>query len=281
METVCCYNCGASDSVGYANENGFDLRKCTHCGLLYVSPRPDLAEIEQAHKLGEHKGARKLGTTGYYDFSKVSAYCRTLEDLFGDGGELRGKRWLDIGCGYGEFMLALKKFSRNQIDVQGVEPNEHKTAAARKQGLNVSNFDLDQHSATYDFISLLNVYSHLPDPPKALAGWRHLLRPGGALVLETGDTADMPAESHPTPYYLPDHLSFASESIVRGVLEKAGFEIVKVQKYPEVRETPAAVIREALKLFVPGKHSRILRVLKRQVRQMDMYVLARLKREPG
>ena len=40
------------------------------------------------------------------------------------------------------------------------------------------------------------------------------------------------------------------------------------------------MIREALKLVVPGKHSRIGRVLKRQVRQMDMYVLARLKRAP-
>jgi SAM-dependent methyltransferase len=281
METVSCYNCGAADSAHFATENGYDLRKCTQCGLLYVNPRPGDAEIEQAHKLGEHKGAKKLGTTGYYDFSKVSAYCRTLGDLFGDGGELRGKRWLDIGCGYGEFMLALKKFSRNQIDVRGVEPNEHKTASARRQGLNVSDFDLDQHSGTYDYISLLNVYSHLPDPPKALAGWKHLLKPDGALVMETGDTADMSSEAHPTPYYLPDHLSFASESIVRGVLEKAGFDIVQVQKYPEVRETPAAMIREALKLIVPGKHSRIFRVLRGDVKRMDMYVLARLRHERG
>ena len=238
METVSCYNCGTSDSVDFATENGYILRKCTQCGLLYVNPRPDVAEIEQAHKLGEHKGAKKLGTTGYYDFSKISAYLRTLQDLFGDGNELRGKRWLDIGCGYGEFMSALKKFSRNQLDVIGVEPNEHKTAAARRQGLNASYFDLDQHSETYDFISLLNVYSHLPNPPAALADWRHLLKPGGALLLETGDTAHMSPESHPTPYYLPDHLSFASESIVRGVLEKAGFEVLAVRNIRRCAKHP-------------------------------------------
>ena len=281
METVSCYNCGVSDTTDFATENGYDLRKCTQCGLLYVNPRPNEAEIEQAHRLGEHKGAKKLGTTGFYDFSKVSTYLRTLEDLFGDGRALEGKRWLDIGCGYGEFMLALKKFSRNKLDVRGLEPNERKTAAARRQGLNVSFFDLDGHTETYDFISLLNVYSHLPNPPKAIAAWAHLLDAGGSLLLETGDTADMPSDSHPTPYYLPDHLSFASESIVRGVLEKAGFEILKVQKYPEVRETPAALIRETLKLLVPGKHSRIMRVIKREMLHMDMYVLARLKRVPG
>ena len=281
METVSCYNCGVSDTTDFATENGYDLRKCTQCGLLYVNPRPNEAEIEQAHRLGEHKGAKKLGTTGFYDFSKVSTYRRTLEDLFGDGRALEGKRWLDIGCGYGEFMLALKKFSRNKLDVRGLEPNERKTAAARRQGLNVSFFDLDGHTETYDFISLLNVYSHLPNPPKAIAAWARLLNAGGSLLLETGDTADMPSDSHPTPYYLPDHLSFASESIVRGVLEKAGFEILKVQKYPEVRETPAALIRETLKLLVPGKHSRIMRVIKREMLHMDMYVLARLKRAPG
>ena len=73
MESVSCYNCGTADSVDFATENGYILRKCTQCGLLYVNPRPDVAEIEQAHKLGEHKGAKKLGTTGYYDFSKISA----------------------------------------------------------------------------------------------------------------------------------------------------------------------------------------------------------------
>jgi SAM-dependent methyltransferase len=281
MEIVGCYNCGAQDSTDFASENGYSLRKCVACGLLYVNPRPSATEIEQAHKLGQHSGAKQVNTTGFYDFSKVSSYRKTLEDLFGDNRSLRGKRWLDIGCGFGELMLALKKFSRNELDVSGVEPNVHKTAAARRQGLNVSYFDLDQHTERYDFISLLNVYSHLPDPGKALASWKRLLKPDGELLLETGDTADMSPETHPTPYYLPDHLSFASERIVRDVLERAGFEILEVQKYPEVRETPTAILREALKMFVPGKHSRLLRVLRKELREMDMYVLARLKREPG
>ena len=36
----------------------------------------------------------------------------------------------------------------------------------------------------------------------------------------------------PRPFYLPDHLSFASESIIIRILERLGFEILSVKKYP-------------------------------------------------
>ena len=281
MENVFCYNCGGGDANAYAEENGYSLVKCIQCGLLYVSPRPDTEEIAQAHKLGQHRGMELIQTTGYYDFSKVSSYVRTLKDLLGDGAQLQGKTWLDIGCGYGEFLLALQRFSNGGVVARGVEPNMHKTAAAIRRGLDVSYFDLASHTERYDYISFLNVFSHLPDPPRAIEEWRHLLRDGGSMVIETGDTADYSPELHPKPYYLPDHLSFASERIISGILEKSGFEILAVRKYPEVRESPAAVFREALKLLVPGKRSRIGRALKGELRFFDMYVHARLRPTPS
>ena len=281
MENVLCYNCGGGSARDYASENGYSLTKCSHCGLLYVNPRPSSEEIDEAHKLGQHRGAELIQTTGYYDFSKVSAYTRTLQDLFGHGADLQGKKWLDIGCGYGEFLLALKAFSKNRTDLKGIEPNVHKAAVARKKGLDVSYCDLAEHTDRYDYLSLLNVYSHLPDPPRAIAAWKELLRPGGHLVLETGDTANLPRELHPKPLYLPDHLSFASESIVVGILEKAGFEILAVHKYSELRETPSAICREALKLLVPGKKSRIWRLIKGDLKAIDMYIHARLKPKLG
>lgn len=277
MEEVCCYNCGSGNSGAYAAENGFSLVKCADCGLLYVNPRPDAEEIDQAHRMGQHRGAELIQTTGYYDFSKVSSYTRTLKDMFGDGSVLNGKRWLDIGCGYGEFLEALNKFSSNGIIARGVEPNVKKAAAARKNGLDVTYFDLAEHLDKYDFISMLNVYSHLPDPPKIIGEWTKLLLPGGQLILETGDTADMPSEQHPRPFYLPDHLSFGSEKIVVNILEKTGFDVLGVYKYPEVRETPLAIFREVLKAMIPGKRSKLWRLIKGDLKRMDMYVHAKLK----
>ena len=277
MENVLCYNCGNSSATDFAQENGFNLVKCTHCGLLYVNPRPNAEEIDQAHKLGQHRGAELIQTTGYYDFSKVSSYTQTLKEIFGDGSVLKGKKWLDIGCGYGEFLEALNKFSSNGVIAKGVEPNVKKAAAARKNGLDVGYFDLADHQEKYDYISILNVYSHLPDPPKIIGEWKNLLLPGGQLILETGDTADLSRDEHPRPFYLPDHLSFGSEKIVSNILEKSGFDVLGVYKYPEVRETPMAIFREGLKALIPGKKSKLWRVIRRDMKYIDMYVHARLK----
>jgi 2-polyprenyl-3-methyl-5-hydroxy-6-metoxy-1,4-benzoquinol methylase len=277
MENVPCYNCGGNNSIAYARENGFSLGRCTSCGLLYVNPRPSIEEVDQAHKLGQHGGAELIQTTGYYDFSKKTSYIKTLKEIFGDGSILKGKRWLDIGCGYGEFLKALKEFSLDGVIVRGIEPNGRKAAAARKSGLNVEYFDLIEHREKYDYISILNVYSHLPDPPTMIGEWKNLLLPGGQLILETGDTADMTIEQHPRPFYLPDHLSFASEKIVTNILQRAGFDVMGVYKYPEVRETPIAIVREMLKALIPGKKSKLWQVITRDMKYIDMYVHARVK----
>lgn len=277
MEDVLCYNCGSGKATDFARENGFTLAKCAGCGLLYVNPRPNAEEIDQAHKLGQHRGTDLIQTTGYYDFSKVSSYIQTLKQVFGDGSVLKGKKWLDIGCGYGEFLEALNKFSSNGVIAKGVEPNMKKSAAARKNGLDVGYFDLAEHEEKYDYLSILNVYSHLPDPPKIIAEWKKLLLPGGHLILETGDTANLSNVEHPKPFYLPDHLSFASEKIVTNILEKSGFEVLGVYKYPEVRETPMAIFREVLKALIPGKKSKLWRVIRHDMKYIDMYVHARLK----
>lgn len=278
MENVHCYNCGSNNASDFAQENGFSLVKCTGCGLLYVNPRPNAEEVDQAHKLGQHRGAELIQTTGFYDFSKVSSYTQTLKEVFVDGKVLKGKQWLDIGCGFGEFLEALNMFSSDGVIAKGVEPNVKKAAAARNNGLDVSYFDLAEHQEKYDYISILNVYSHLPDPLKTISEWKNLLLPGGQLILETGDTADLTVEQHPKPFYLPDHLSFASETIVTNILEKSGFEVLGVYKYPEVRQTPMAIFREVLKALIPGKRSKLWRLITGDLKTFDMYVHARLKR---
>ena len=60
-------------------------------------------------------------------------------------GELfyEGKTRLDIGCGYGEFILALQNISKNNVIAKGVEPNVDKQKSARKRGLDCQLFRLE------------------------------------------------------------------------------------------------------------------------------------------
>jgi SAM-dependent methyltransferase len=272
-----CYNCGSAQHTFYAEENGFSLVKCAACGLLFVADPPDSREISQAHKQGTHGGLTTFDVTGRFNASKIPRYLKVLEDLF--KGDLGNERtWLDVGCGHGEFIAAIQEYGSGRATVKGTEPNIHKQASAQARGLDVGFFDMESHEGEYDVISMLNVYSHLPDPPAFLKSLRKLLNPGGELILETGDTAGLAAEDHYRPFDLPDHLSFASESIVAGILERLDFEILSVNKYPFVRRDLASVAKEVVKIFLPQYRSRMRYYMKwRMYSQTDMFIRARLR----
>jgi SAM-dependent methyltransferase len=277
MKISNCYNCGSEQHTFYAEENGFSLVKCGACGLLFVENRPDNHEISQAHKQGKHSGLKEFDVTGRFTTGKIPQYLKVLEDLF--KGDLGNKKtWLDVGCGHGEFMAAVQKYGSGEVTVKGTEPNVHKQESARKRGLNVDYFDIESHEKKYDIISMLNVYSHLPDPPAFLKSLKKLLNPGGDLILETGDTAGLSARDHYRPFCLPDHLSFASESIVVGILEHLNFEILSINKYSSVRFDLKRIAKEIVKTVLPQYKSRIRYYLKwKTYSQTDMFIRARLK----
>jgi len=70
MIAVSCYNCASITYTNYLAENGFNLVKCKRCGLLYVNPRLDDSEINEATKIGTHKGIKDLMVTGSYDVTR-------------------------------------------------------------------------------------------------------------------------------------------------------------------------------------------------------------------
>lgn len=230
LARVACYYCGGSSTEPFATENGFALVRCSGCGLLYVSPRPREEDIAEAVRQGLHPG--NLETNSRFYPPHLWHYRRVLPDLYGRGLTERARTWLDVGCGHGEFLLALKSIAGASVTAVGSEPNEHKRGSARSRGLDVSFIPLESHDRRYDCISLLNVYSHIPDPGAFLDLARRRLAPGGELVLQTGDVAGLTPETMFRPMYLPDHLSFATEDIVTGLLQRKGFRIVQVRKYP-------------------------------------------------
>jgi len=228
--TTNCYNCNSTESILYDIENGYRYVKCKNCGLLYLNPRPLNEDILASHEIGEHRGAKLIKVTGKYKRQKVNRYISILKEFY-KTGELENKSWLDIGCGYGEFMESLILYTNSKIKIKGSEPNKYKTESCRAKGLDVSFIDLDNLAEKYDFISLLNVYSHLPNPIEFLEKIKLFLNPGGELFIETGHSSHLPVNIHHKPYYAPDHLSFANKEIVESILKRIGFEIIKTNIY--------------------------------------------------
>ena len=71
----------------------------------------------------------------------------------------------------------------------------------------------------YTHVSLINVYSHLPDPAQFLRGLHRIMESNAYLLLVTGNGGDVPRSEFPGSLYLPDHLSFAGEENIRSVLD--------------------------------------------------------------
>jgi len=282
MIDVSCYSCGSTHHTLYASENGCTLVKCAGCGLLYVNPRPSDQEIEEGVKMGVHKGETTLTSTGRYVPLKLSIYRMVLTDVY--GAELQSRRrqtWLDVGCGHGELLVALQEVSRGNIVCKGIEPNQHKIMAAQKRGLDVDYFDLASHDRRYDTISLLNVYSHLPNPPEFFRLIRERLKPDGEIFLETGDTANLLPDQHPRPFLLPDHLSFGSQQIITRLLKDVGFQVISVNKYPfiKLRFMKTVLLKELIKAVLPHYKTNISEIFswfRATKYRTDMWIRARV-----
>jgi SAM-dependent methyltransferase len=260
--------------VPYDTENGYQLVKCVDCGLLYVSPRPSSEEITTATKTGQHRGDNIISVTGKFSNEAVKRYLKILGDFFpNEGGGT--STWLDVGCGHGEFLIALQKYFNGKIIGRGCEPNLQKVASAQSKGLNVEFFDLATHDVQYDNISILNVFSHLPDPVEMLSLLKNLLKPGGLLFLETGHSAHLSASYQPKPYDLPDHLSFANRQIVEDILMHVNLQpmATKLYSFASHNLNFMRFTKEALKCMI-GRRNRFREYFSKNC-ALDMFILAK------
>lgn len=223
---VPCPLCGLRDAWGWGCENGYSAVKCVGCGLVYVTPRPGDETISEATRTGQHRHEAGAMSVVYAPSRrKLARYrSRMRRVLAGELGQ-DPVSWLDIGAGFGELVEALRDVLPAGSRIRGIEPMAVKAAHARARGLLVGSERLSQVTDSFDFVSLINVFSHLPDPGGFLAEIRRLVRPGGTLVLMTGNGAELDsADRYPDRLDLPDHLVFAGRPQLDAFLGEAGFE---------------------------------------------------------
>jgi SAM-dependent methyltransferase len=142
----------------------------------------------------------------------------------------RPGRLLDVGSGAG----ALLDVARAEgWDVQGQDIAAAGVAEARARGHTVclgplSSCDLED--ASFDAATMVEVIEHLVDPRETLAAVRRLLRPGGALLVTTGDVGTLRARAARGRWsYIrpPGHVSYYTPKALALVLRNAGFASVR------------------------------------------------------
>jgi len=228
VRCVCCGMQGPQARV--FSKSGFDIFKCPGCGLGRAAA-PEFRP--EAYYTGAYfDGGHSDGYANYQGSEGVlkNEFRRTLSALGAMGKS--GGRLLEIGCAYGFFLdVAAERF-----DVEGIEIAEDAVKACHARGLTTvvagkASAELLGRVAPVDVVVLLDVIEHLEQPEQVLADAAARLKPGGLLMLTTGDWSSAVARLTGPDWRLmtpPQHLWYFTPAAVKGLARTIGLEVVEV-----------------------------------------------------
>jgi SAM-dependent methyltransferase len=148
-----------------------------------------------------------------------------------------GERVLDLGCGAGRFLTALREAG---ADPAGVEIAEAAAERARATGIEVRLVEPDgtlpYGHGEFDLVWCSEVLEHVPDVGATLFEARRVLKRGGRLLLTVPYHGRLQAaavaltrfDSHFDP--LGQHVRFFTRTSLARTLEASGFEPVEIRK---------------------------------------------------
>ncbi len=152
-------------------------------------------------------------------------------------------RLLDVGCGSGELLEALRA---DGWRVSGVEPSARSAEIARTQrGLDVQTAafdDAELPDGSFEAVVFAAALEHLHDPLAALARARRLLAPGGLVAVLFLPRFDAPQArlfgARWIGLDLPRHLYHFEPRTFAATAQRAGLRVVATEPYSR-RHSPA------------------------------------------
>jgi 2-polyprenyl-3-methyl-5-hydroxy-6-metoxy-1,4-benzoquinol methylase len=219
-----CPLCGGEPSVTGSRYSEFSRREfhygvCSACDLgLVVDPREDYENLYDAEY---YAGSGADPLVDYLDEMRDPATIRNLEwrglsELLGPLD--RELRVLDFGCGLGGLPRYLQ---RAGWDAVGFEDEGFAKEWMNSHGLRTVD---ELKPESFDVIFAVEVVEHLVDPLPVLRSLRDSLRPGGRLIITTGNMARAQKPLHQWPYAsVPEvHVTFWTPRSWAEALQKSG-----------------------------------------------------------
>ncbi|MGB6873383.1 MAG: class I SAM-dependent methyltransferase [Dehalococcoidia bacterium] len=216
----------------------FAIFKCTKCGLGHTLPHPEnLKKYYDKTYYGNRHG-----------FTQDYCIKRRTKLVFWGLKDSDGKRLLDIGCGDGSFLRAIKE---SGWDVAGTEINPNLELTG---GLIVKeNIEELSDCAPFDCITMWHTLEHMPNIRSTLSQINSLLKPSGKLIIAVPNINSFQSKvfkSKWLPLDVPRHQYHFDVPSLQYCLRANGF-VVQHQLYQELEYDLLGWTQSALNCILP------------------------------
>jgi SAM-dependent methyltransferase len=186
-----------------------DFLNCKDCGFL-------TSEFHDLQVLREYYGS--LPTQYHQEHDQDVARYEEIKEIV---EQVQPKRILDYGCGSGAFLASI---SGREIERYGTELAEAASRLASDRGIIILSEDelVSQMEHAFDVITAIDVVEHATDIVALRRLFARLLKPGGHLILLTGNLCSRAAALVGRYWYYmhyAEHLNFFSNRSIREWLE--------------------------------------------------------------
>lgn len=216
-------------------------RAITTSGVLLREPLAK-AQCESCGLL-QRINADFVGSSDYYESRYADYYLRpgaetydaprykAMTEWMSTGiGDFSPRTILDVGCGAGWSMLAMRAAFPDAV-IEGVEPSAINAERARQAGFSVSVArigDEDSPKKNYDLVYANNVLQHVLSPVEFLETLRDYLSEDSLLVLVCPDASSPSNEM----LWCDHNHSFRPHDILR-LAERAGYRVHRWLPHPD------------------------------------------------
>lgn len=204
----------------------FRVMRCRNCTHVFCSPLPR----------NIYKSYEDVVDNEYLKYAKsleisASLVLPTIKKYVKKG------RMLDVGCATGVFLTVAKNFG---YSVEGLELSRWSSEIARKKGIIVYRKRIKALASKfpnrYDVITMFGVIEHFENPIEEMNGLRKLLKPGGILVVWTGDVNSLSSKvlGRMWWYWQGQHIQYFTKRSLNYLAKMTGFGHIITKTYPFV-----------------------------------------------
>ena len=228
MNEIKCIFCKTESNHIVIEENGYKGKKCSQCGLIYISPRPSFDEIVDLYGHDDaHVSAKSHISAEFSNRLHARHNLKIFRSVIKSGA------LLEIGAGAGYFLDEARKtgFNPHGLEFNPIQANHIRNELnipCEESPLNTSVFKGKQ----FDIVYHCDVISHLFDPISDFRKMNEIMKDDSFLIFETGNGGEIDQMyfKYFQRFQYPDHLFFFSSENLIDLLDKTGFDLIKIYK---------------------------------------------------